>query len=215
VGDFRQSPILPQPKHFEVSLVNSTCRAPETACWLRLGCWSNNSANSRPSPGAFNRRVLRFCLVSQCSYPPYRPRHQRRLANCDWIPASILAGIQPTELHRTGTTLSLARRAMEPGHLLHSAATGTNGCLDSRHPFVRDTHLYPETPICRDTHLYPTHNISSVHLTTTTYRYVRRTGRITNGMWSGRTAPQDSAFFIPDTGTHSGVYPPKRSLCPA
>jgi len=30
----------------------------------------------------------------------------------------ILLGIQPVELGRNGTTLSLARRAMESGHLL-------------------------------------------------------------------------------------------------
>jgi len=36
---------------------------------------------------------------------------------------SILAGIQPAELRRSGATLSLGRRAMEPGHLLHSAIT--------------------------------------------------------------------------------------------
>ena len=40
-----------------------TRRAPEAACWLRLGCWRNNSANSHPSPGPFNRRVLRACMV--------------------------------------------------------------------------------------------------------------------------------------------------------
>jgi len=33
----------------------------------------------------------------------------------------ILAGIQPAELRRNGATLSIARRATEPGHLLHSA----------------------------------------------------------------------------------------------
>jgi len=30
-----------------------------------------------------------------------------------------LASIQPAELRRNGATLSLVRRAMEPGHLLH------------------------------------------------------------------------------------------------
>jgi len=35
----------------------------------------------------------------------------------------ILAAIQPSELSRKGATLSLARHAMEPGHLLHSALT--------------------------------------------------------------------------------------------
>jgi len=35
----------------------------------------------------------------------------------------ILARIQPAELCRSGATLSLGRRAMEPGHLLHSELT--------------------------------------------------------------------------------------------
>jgi len=45
----------------------------------------------------------------------------------------------------------------------------------------------------RDTHLYPpsSRKHSSVYLTTT---YVRRTGRITSGMRSGRTTLQDSAL---------------------
>ena len=51
----------------------------------------------------------------------------------------ILAGIQPAELHRKGATLSLARRAMEPGHLLHSALTRPSSAdarrLKLRHPF--------------------------------------------------------------------------------
>jgi len=29
--------------------VDITRRTPEVACWLWLGCWSNNVANSRPS----------------------------------------------------------------------------------------------------------------------------------------------------------------------
>jgi len=52
----------------------------------------------------------------------------------------ILAGIQPGELRRNGAALSLARRAMEPGHLLHSALTRPSSAdarrLKSRHPFV-------------------------------------------------------------------------------
>ena len=50
----------------------------------------------------------------------------------------ILAGIQPAELRRNGATLSLGRRAMEPGHLLHSALTRPSSAvarrLKSRHP---------------------------------------------------------------------------------
>jgi len=52
----------------------------------------------------------------------------------------ILAGIQPAELRRRGATLSLGRRATEPGHLLHLALTRPSGAaarrLKSRHPFV-------------------------------------------------------------------------------
>ena len=59
-------------------------------CWG--ACWSNNSANSHPGLGTFNRRVLRSCLVPQCSYPPHRSRYQRRVANCDWMPASYTSG---------------------------------------------------------------------------------------------------------------------------
>jgi len=60
----------------------------------------------------------------------------------------------------------------------------------------------------RDTHLYPPHIISSVYLTTTTH--VRRSGRITNGMRSGRTAPQDSAFSSP-TPAPPGMTLPRRA----
>ena len=50
-----------------------------------------------------------------------------------------LAGIQSAELRRIGATLSLSRRAMEPGHLLHSA-----------HLLVECRHTVPkiQTPIC-------------------------------------------------------------------
>jgi len=52
----------------------------------------------------------------------------------------ILAGIQPAELRRSGTTLSLGRPTMEPGHLLHSALTRPSSAvarrLKWRRPFV-------------------------------------------------------------------------------
>jgi len=79
-------PFCSEPKYLGVTLDRSltyrrhleslrkkttSCRAPEAACWLWLRCWSNNAANSHPSPGPFDCRVLRSCLVPQCSYPPY------------------------------------------------------------------------------------------------------------------------------------------------
>jgi len=47
----------------------------KAACWLLLGCWDNNVANSHLSPGAFNNRVLRSCLVLQCSHSHHWPCH--------------------------------------------------------------------------------------------------------------------------------------------
>ena len=43
----------------------------EAACWLWLGCWSNNIANSHLSPGSFNSKVLLSCQVPQCSHLPH------------------------------------------------------------------------------------------------------------------------------------------------
>ena len=72
-----------------------------------------------------------------------------------------------------------------------------NASLGKRH----DTYSTQRSPVHRvqlhcasnwDTHLYPPHNNSSVFLTITTY--VRRSGRIINRTWSGRTTPQDSAL---------------------
>jgi len=92
----------------------------------------------------------------------------------------VLAGIQPAELRRNGATLSLARRAMEPRHLLHSALTCSSSAvarrLKSRHPFV----LSAQQPIS----LSDNNNI-------------RRSGRITNRMRSGRITLQDSALSSP------------------
>jgi len=61
------------------------------------------------------------------------------------MPASYTSGQHsyprghPAELCRNGATLSLARRAMEPGHLLRSALT----C-----PELKCTSSQTETPIC-------------------------------------------------------------------
>ena len=66
------------------------------------GAGATTLSNSHPSPGAFNRRVLRACLVPQCSYPPHRPHNQRCLANCDWMPASYTSG-QPSNSCRHPT----------------------------------------------------------------------------------------------------------------
>ena len=124
-----------------------TRRNLEAACCLGLGCWSNNVANSHPSPGPFDCRVLRSCLVPQCSYPPYWPHHQPCLANCDWMPASYTSG-QPSNPRRHPTCWASLPRShtisSTPCHgawnLLHSALTRPSGAaarhVKSRHPFA-------------------------------------------------------------------------------
>jgi len=123
-----------------------TLRAPEAACWLRLGCWSNNSANSHHSPGAFNFRVLRACLVPQWSYPPHRCHHQRRLANCDWMPVPYTSG-QPSNPRRHPTCWASS-------HWSHTVSgTACHGAwpsAHSAHPSIECRRTAPqiETPIC-------------------------------------------------------------------
>jgi len=90
----------------------------------------------------------------------------------------ILEGIEPVEFRLKGATLSLARRAIEPAHLLHLALTrspdGDARHLKSRHPFV---------PAAQKLISSSDNNNRSA-----------RSGRITNGTWSGWTASRDSVF---------------------
>ena len=67
-----------------------------------LGCWRNNSANSHPSPGAFDCRVQSSCLVQQCLHLPHWPCHQQCFAHCDWMPVSYTSG-QPSNPRRHPT----------------------------------------------------------------------------------------------------------------
>jgi len=162
-----------------------TRRAVEAACWLQLGCFSNNSANSHAIPGPFNHRVLRSRLVPQCSYPPHRPRHQRRLANCDWRPASHPSG-QPSNPRRHPTCWASSQRSHTISRTpFHRAWTPAP---PSAHPSIECRYTAPqmETPI------FTRCTITQFFLTTTTY--VRRIERIINGMQSGRTTLKDSAF---------------------
>jgi len=99
----------------------------------------------------------------------------------------ILAGIQPAELHRKGATLSLARRAMEPGHLLHSALTRPSSAdarrLKSRHTFVP----------------------AAQHLVSLSDNNNIRAAQWADHQWNAEWAdnPTRLRTFIPDTGTHT------------
>ena len=122
-------------------------RTPEAVCWLQLGCWSNNTANGHPSPGPFDCRVLRSCLVPQYSYLPHWPHHQRRLANCDWKPASYNSR-QPSNPHRHPSCWALSQWShtisRTPGH-----GAWTYAPL-SAHMYIEccSRAVQIETPIC-------------------------------------------------------------------
>jgi len=89
-------------RHLESIRKKLTSRLPLLGRLASLGCWSNKVASSHPIPGELNRRILRSCLVLQCSYPPHWPRHQQRLANYDWMPASYTSA-QPYHPRRHPT----------------------------------------------------------------------------------------------------------------
>ena len=146
----------------------------------------------------YSTRKLRSWLGPQCSYPPYRPRHQRRLANCDWIPASY----QRITFLFSQASILLSFVAMESHCLWHSVPWSMNICSTQRSPDhrVKCTARQIETPISNRR----TQN-SSVFLTKTTY--MRRTGRITNGIQSGRTTLQDSALSSPTPALSLSEWP--------
>jgi len=104
-----------------------------------------------------------------------------------------LAGIQPAELRRNGATLSLAPRAMERGHLLHSALTRPSSAnarrLKSRHPFV---------PAAQ--HL--------ISLYASNIRAALWADHQWNAEWTD--SPQDSAFSSPTPAPTPRNDPPKK-----
>jgi len=98
----------------------------------------------------------------------------------------ILPGIQPAELRCKGATLSLSRRAMEPGHLLHSALTCPSSAnarrLKARHPFVP----------------------AAQQLISSSDNNNRGAAQWADHQWNAEWAhnPTRLRIFIPDTGTH-------------
>ena len=108
----------------------------------------------------------------------------------------ILAGIQPAELRRSKATLSLGRRVMEPGHLLHSALTRPSSVvarrLKSRHPFV--------PAVQQLVSLSDNNNI----------RAKQWTDHQLNAEWADN--PTSLSTLISDTGTHTpGMTLPRRA----
>jgi len=96
-----------------------------------------------------------------------------------------LAGIQLAELRRIGATLSLARRAMEPGHLLYLALTcpsSTNARRLKSRPFVP----------------------AAQHLISLSDNNSMRATQWADHQWDAEWAnnPTSLCISIPDIGTH-------------
>jgi len=109
----------------------------------------------------------------------------------------ILADIQPAELRHNEAKLFLARRAVEPGHLLHSALTRPLGAaaqrLKSRHPFV---------PATQQLISFSDNNNSIRAAQWVDYQW--------NAEWADN--PTRLRTSIPDTGTHPpGMTLPRRA----
>ena len=74
-------------RHLESNFAESWHHASHSLRWLAGSGWSAGATTLRiAQPWSFQQQST--ALVPQCSYPPRWPCHQRRLANCDWMPAS-------------------------------------------------------------------------------------------------------------------------------
>jgi len=112
-----------------------------------MPCWSNNVENSHSSPGAFNRRMLRTCLVPQYSQLPYWPYYQGHLANRDWMPAPKIRG-QSSNPRRHPTCWTPLQWSYTVSSTL-CLGTWTSAPLNA-HPSIdcKCTAPQTETPIC-------------------------------------------------------------------
>jgi len=127
--------------------------------------WGAGATTLRKATLALVHSTAEYCVPVWCRLiDPAINNALRIVTGClrptpaDNLP--ILAGIQPAQLRRYGATLSLVHRAMEPGHLLHSALTRPSSAnarrLKSRHPFVpaaQPTHVWHSGRITNGTTL--------------------------------------------------------------
>ena len=138
------------------------------------------------------------CAPVWCSIAhtrPHRPRRQRRLANCDWMPASYTSG-QPSNPHRHPTCWASSRWS----HTVSSTrchGAWTSAPL-STHPPIECKRTAPkiETPICtRRTTSHDNNNI--------------REGQWADHQWNAEWTnnPTRLRIVITDTSTHPPEWP--------
>ena len=113
-----------------------------------MGRWCQGIAHSCFVPDLLDCWVLCISLVSQRAYSPHCSILDDALCIVSECLRStstdnllVLSGIQPAELHRQETTLSLANcSSLDPGHIslgqLTKPQAASKERLKSRHPFV-------------------------------------------------------------------------------
>jgi len=145
--------------------------------------------------------------VSQCSYPPHQPHHQRHLANCDWMPASFTSG-QPSNPRRHPTCWASSQRS----HTI--SRTSCHGAWTPAplraHPSIRCSCTAPqiEPPIC--SHRKTTHQFFWQQQYTCSAVGRSSMERVVSGQ-PHKTLHFNSRYWH----THTRNYPPMKSLGPA
>ena len=136
---------LTYPRHLELLRKKLTSRVPLLRRFAGSG-WGAEATTLRTATLALVHSTAEYCAPVWC-----RSAHTlidlaindalRIVTGCprrkpaDNLPT--LAGTQCAELRRKGSTLSLARRAMAPGHLLHCSLSGNARRLKSTHQWSR------------------------------------------------------------------------------
>ena len=171
-----------------------TRRTLGTAYWLGLRCWANNAANSHLGPGSFGSRVLRSCLLLQCSYLPHCPcQHQRRLANCDWLPASCTSR-QSSDPRRHPTFWASSQRS----HTVSS--TPCHGTWTSAPLSAHLSTVWECTAPQIDTPIYTRGRTNHQFIDNNSIRATHWADHWRNAEWLDN--PTRLRTFIPNIGTH-------------
>ena len=128
---------------------------------------------------------------------------------CEWC-MGVCVLHQQTTFQSSQASNLLSFVAKEPHCVYHAVPWSLNICSTQRPPMDR---VEMHSALNRVTRLYPPHTNSSFYGAKLTY--VWRCGLITNGMQSGQTTSQGSAFSFPTPAPVPRNDPSNESLSPA
>ena len=167
--------------------IDITRRTPGAARWL------SNTAKSHPCLGLLNSRVLRSCMVPQCSYPPHW-HCMPSTTPCElWLDACVLHQRTTFLFLQASNLLSFVAKEL---HILqHALSWSLYICFTQRSPAYR---VRMHGVSSRDTHFCPPHN-SSVHLYNSNIRAAHWADHQWKAEWLDNLTKLRT--FISDTGT--------------